>query len=640
MSPSDRGAGPARTGGARAAGRRGRGAKRAALAAPVRVHAPAPRTARDPWAWASVLAIVPLLARCIGAPLGEAVAEDFDFLHRTLFSGMGSLLDGGGSTAFWRPVAHQLYYAALGPVIVGSPRVVAALHVLLLAAGGLLVYRTLRPHMSGFAAFAAATFPMFSESTRTLVSWPSQFVDVGLYFFSALALREASRRRLPTALAAALIALFCKEVGVVTLLMLPWLPSVLDRPERRRWLLGSGAVLALWATAYVAVRNSAHLALPHGIEHEAAGAPWQTRIAWALNGSVRALGSLALKPGAGDTAALVVFASLVAVVAFAVIASPAVRVRFAARRGWIGWGLAWFTLATATLVPIHPLWQPNRSQFGATGAGIVAALSLEAVHPAAAGALVLGRLGLLLMSPPAATTISEAAPETGAFMDFVHLSRLQRFMNETRSELARRYPSAAQHSNLMVMNLPRSLSYALGGDRAAQVWYRDTTLRTVSFTRLVADSALPMIAAVQYQPRGNPQIVLVSPDAMRAQDQGFRHIRAQRWGAGIQSLARADSLEPDASLTVFHGNNAGYRSLALLQLGRFTEAEREARRALTLYDRDDNARRVLGLVLIQLGRLDEAEAHVLRMERAYGDVPWVQDLRARLAAARLGTTRR
>ena len=640
MSPSDRGPGPARGGGTRAAGKRGRSTRREGPAPGVRVHAPAPPTVRDPWAWACVLAIAPLLVRCIGAPLGEAVAEDFDFLHRTLFTGMGSLVDGGGSTAFWRPVAHQLYYAAMGPLIVGSPRVVAALHVLLLAAGGLLVYRTLRPHMGGFTACVAVTFPMLSESTRTLVSWPSQFVDVGLYFFSALALHEASRRRLPSALAAALLALMCKEVGVVTLLLLPWLPGVLDRPARRRWILGSGAVLALWAAAYVAVRTSTHLVLPHGIEHEAASAPWLTRITWALGGSIRALGSLALKPGAGDTAALVLLAALVAVVAFAVIASPAVRARLAARRRWIGWGLAWFALATATLVPIHPLWQPNRSHFGATGAGLVAALSLEAVHPAAAAALLLGRLGLLLLSPPAATTISEAAPETGAFMDFAHLSRLQRFMHETRSELARRYPSAPPGSNLVAMNLPRSLSYALGGDRAAQVWYRDTTLRSVSFTRLVADSALPMLAAVQYQPRGMPQIVLVSPDAMRAQDQGYRHIRAQRWEAGIRSLARADSLEPDASHSVFHGNNAGYRSLALYQLYRFPEAEREARRALTLYDRDDNARRVLGLVLVEEGRLDEAEAHVSRMERAYGEVPWVQDLRARLAAARLGTTRR
>src|SRR6185436_2898684 len=108
------------------------------------VPAVAPPTWRDPWAWATLLAVIPLLIRCAGTPLGEPVAEDFDFLRRTLFVGVGSLLDGGGSTSFWRPVAHQLYYAALGPLLVTRPALVAALHVLLLVAGSLLVFRVLR----------------------------------------------------------------------------------------------------------------------------------------------------------------------------------------------------------------------------------------------------------------------------------------------------------------------------------------------------------------------------------------------------------------------------------------------------------------------------------------------------------------
>src|SRR5262249_50798593 len=112
---------------------------------------PPPAPWRDPWALATALLGLPLLVRCAGARLGEAVAEDFDFLHRTLFTGMGSLLDGGGSTAFWRPLAHQVYYAALGSLIVSHPRLVATLHVVLLIAGSLLVYRALRPHVGGVA---------------------------------------------------------------------------------------------------------------------------------------------------------------------------------------------------------------------------------------------------------------------------------------------------------------------------------------------------------------------------------------------------------------------------------------------------------------------------------------------------------
>src|SRR5262249_55002760 len=126
-----------------------------AAPAPAPVTSPPP-VARDPWAWASLLAIVPLLVRSMGAPLGEPVAEDFDFLRRSLVHGIGSLLDGGGSTAFWRPIPHQLYYAALGPLMLGHPRLVATLHALLLAAGAVLIYRALRGALGGPVACAAA----------------------------------------------------------------------------------------------------------------------------------------------------------------------------------------------------------------------------------------------------------------------------------------------------------------------------------------------------------------------------------------------------------------------------------------------------------------------------------------------------
>lgn len=601
-----------------------------------RVPSPPPPTWRDPWAWASVLALAPLLVRCAGAPLGEPVAEDFDFLRRSLFGGVGSLLDGGGSTAFWRPVAHQLYYTALGPVIVGAPRVVAALHALLLALGGLLFYRAFRTRMGGAAACAAAAFPALSESTRTLISWPSQFVDVGLYLFSALAVHEASRRRLPSALAAALVALLCKELAVVTVLLLPWLPGAVPASGRRRWLVATGALLTVWAGAYLGVRHAAHLALPHGIESAAAGdaaAPF-ARLVWALEGSARALASLPLLPGPHDGWALGAVIVFAAALAIGLVAVPGARARLAARRGWIAWGVAWFALATVALTPIYPLWQPNRSQFGATGAGVAAVVALDAVHPALAGGLVASRLLMLALAPNAATTISEEPPATGAFLDFAQLSRLQRFMWLTRTALAREYPTAAPRTSLVSMNLPRGLLYALGGDRAVQVWYRDTTLAMVSFTRLAEDSTLRTIAGVQFQLNAEPQVVLLSPGAMRAQDEAYRHIHRRNWQAGLTALERADALEPDSEHRVFHGNNAGYRAQALFRMGRFDEAERAARRALSLDERDQNGYAILATTLLLSGRADEAAAVLERARRFYAGESWLQKLRADAAAAR------
>src|SRR5689334_1439772 len=94
---------------------------------------PAPPTWRDPWAWASALAVVPLVVKCIGGALGEPAAEDFDMLHRVLFERSHSLLDGGGTSAFWRPVSFQLYFGAFGRMLLARPAGVAFVHAVLLA---------------------------------------------------------------------------------------------------------------------------------------------------------------------------------------------------------------------------------------------------------------------------------------------------------------------------------------------------------------------------------------------------------------------------------------------------------------------------------------------------------------------------
>jgi len=597
---------------------------------------PAPALWRDPWALATALAVVPLLVRCAGAPLGEAVAEDFDFLRRSLFTGMGSLLDGGGSTAFWRPVAHQVYYAALGPLIVSHPLVVALLHVALLLAGSLLVFRALRAPLGGSAACVAATFPMLSESTRTLVSWPSQFVDVGLYFFSAVALHETAKRRLPTALAATLLALLCKELAVITALLLVCLPDGRDAATRRRWGIAFGVLVAAWAGAYLAVRHAAGLHLPHGLEQGAAllGTPLPRRLAWALGGSLRALASLPLAGAPEDAIAIALAVGLAVAFSVRLATTPAARARLRARRAWIAWGSAWFAAGALALASIFPLWQPNRAHFAGTGAGVAAAAVLEAAHPGLAGALVLGRGVLLFLAPGAATTITEDAPDLGAFMDFARLSRLQRFMSLTRTALLGQYPAAAPHAHVIEMNLPHGLMYAFGGDRAVQVWYRDTTLSMVNYTHLNQDSTLSMVAGVQYQPKAATQIVLLSPDAMRAQDRAYRWIHAGQWAAGFEPLALADSLTPDPRDVVFHADNAGYRAFAFLQLHRYDEAEAEARRSLSLSPTTRNALLVMGSVLGIQGRFDEALEHVDHLLRLEPGEPSARALRANILASR------
>jgi hypothetical protein len=564
---------------------------------------------RDPWAWVSVLAVLPLVLHTLGAPLGEAVAEDFDFLHRALLQGMGTLLDGGGSEAFWRPVPHQLYYAGLGRLIVSHPGAVATLHIVLLSLGALLLYRTLRPAWPGPMAVAAASFPLLAESTRTLVSWPSQFVDVGLFLFSALALHEASRRRLPTSLVALLAALLCKELAVVTAAFLPLMPSPEGRGyrERLRWGLAAGALVAIWAAAYVAVRHTAGLSLPHHLESDAAlrATPLAARLAWALRGSAKAIMSLDLVPGPRDAWAAVAILALLALGVALSLGSRRAWARLRSVLPWSIWGLAWFFGASAVLGTIFPLWQPNRSQFGSIGLGIAAVALVYAARPWLVAVLLAIRLAFLVLSPGPALTVTTEPPATGAFMDFPHLSRLQRLMRDVRVALRRRFPAVPHGTRVVQHNLPHAAEYAFGGDRALRVWYRDSTLRWERFEAFRADPGMEPATIVEFQPGRAQEIALVDPAAMRAQLEGYRLLVGGRWAGSIAMLDRADALQHDTLAVVFRAYDASRRALCLGQLGHPAQAEAQARIALAMDPADPNNRYILATVLA-LAERDEA----------------------------------
>jgi hypothetical protein len=617
-----------------------------AAASPSRRHSPAaaltpvsaaPAFARDPWAWASLLAVFVLLAACMGAPLGEAVAEDFDFLHRALLQGTGTYLDGGGSSAFWRPIAHQLYYQLLGGLIVTHPMAVAAIHAALLALGSVLLYRAFRLVWEGPLAFVAATFPLFAESTRTLIGWPSHFVDLGLFIGLAVAVHETSRRRLPSALAGLLFALLCKEVAVIAAVLLPFLPFPRARAERVRWAIACASLVAVWGGVYLAVRQHAHLALPHGIENDPQllATPMTQRFAWALAGSLRAIVSLPIVADAHDAIALGLGLALPLFAGVLVMTDAGARARLAAMRAWIAWGLAWSLFATATLMPIFPLWQPNRSHLASMGLGVATTAALGAVHPGLAAAMLGGRLVMLALAPRAPQVIVSDAPATGAFMDFLKLTRLQRFMREARIALHDQVPQPPRGSYLVEANFPRGLIYALGGDHALQVWYRDTTLHVINAARFRASSALAAVAVMQYQPeRPRREIVLFPPDGLRAEDLAYHTVLAGNDAAALPMIARADSFAPDTSLIVFHGNNAGLRSLAYFHLQRYGDAEREARRALTIYPIDYNARVALAAVLIIGHRFDEAERVIASLQRTHAGDAGVKSLANEFAAQR------
>jgi tetratricopeptide (TPR) repeat protein len=128
--------------------------------------------------------------------------------------------------------------------------------------------------------------------------------------------------------------------------------------------------------------------------------------------------------------------------------------------------------------------------------------------------------------------------------------------------------------------------------------------------------------------------VLLSPDAMRAQDRAYRRIFAGAFAASLVPLALADSLTPDPAYVVFHADNAGYRAFALLQLHRYDDAGAEARRSLAIMPTERNGLLVLGSVLAMAGRFDEALERIDHLLQIEPDQASAQRLRASIVARR------
>ena len=567
---------------------------------------------RDPWALASALAVVPLVLHSLGAPLGEPFADDFDYLRHELLEGGGSFFDGGGSTLWWRPLARQVYFGLLSPLIVARPGLVYAFHLLLLAIASVLLYRAFRRRWPGSWSAACGTFFLLAESTRMLPAWPSHMCDLGALLFAALALHEAACRRLATAMIALLGSLLCKEVGVLAALAVPLFPAweARDRRERLTWLVATAALVGGWGIAYLAVQRHAHLILPHQAitDPEVLAVPLSLRVVWALANSVRAAFSMAAVRERWETGIEAGMAVVLGAAIWRIVTDRASRSRLRGALPWISWGLAWFVLGTAPLAEVFPAWAPYRSAFGSIG---LAAALVSLLAPAGSwllAAMVGLRLVSFSLSPGPPRLVTAAPMESGAAFDFPKLARLEKFVRETRTLLQRHYPSLPKGALVGHHHLPLMTGYAFSGDKALQVWYRDTTIRWVSFEEFSARPDLPLLTLVEYQAHREPQLALVDAGAMRALLRAMEYSKQSEWDAALAELQRADSLQQDPDAAVLLATIAAKRAILLSTIGDSLGAEREALRGYALWPDNPDSRYVIAKRRFAQGRLAEAQA--------------------------------
>lgn len=543
----------------------------------------------------------------MASPLGEPFADDFNFLRHAFFH-PGSWLDGGGAAIYWRPLSRQAYYALMGPWMVTSPWLTVGFHVTVAAAASLLVYRAFRAVWSGPWAAAAASFPLLSEPSRTFLLWPTTFQDLGALFFSALAIHEASRRRLPGAIVAVSAGLLCKETAVVTALLVPWLPFGLERRTRWKWAVAFALTVAAWGACYAMVLTHGGVSFQSQLEGHLPS--WLYRLGWALGLGFRdALGIGAL-PRSAMLAWAGALAVLLGIVGVTVLLDRNRRARLATAAPWIAWGAVWFLINTALLTQVYPLWGPFRAVFGGLGLGVALVAITRAVGPAALGALIGLRLIALLASPGPPERIASIPIEEGAALDFTSLVRLSRLTAQTHEAMRSTHPTLPAGATVTWLHRPLMTQHAFAHGEALHAWYRDSTLRWVVWDEERGASKRLPDAILEFGPDQEPQVLALNRDAVAEYVVAEEDLAAGATAEGLERLMRADSLQTDRRAQLFLATLASERALCRLTLNDLNGARREAERSLGLWRDASSARYVLALLSLLEGRLPEARAQL------------------------------
>jgi hypothetical protein len=166
-------------------------------------------------------------------------------------------------------------------------------------------------------------------------------------------------------------------------------------------------------------------------------------------------------------------------------------------------------------------------------------------------------------------------------------------------------------------HLPFLTRHALAGDRALQVWYRDTTLRWIGFEDFRRAPTTPVAAFVEFQPDERHPLALVDGAAMRGLLEASEHMRLSAWNDAIGTLARAEAAQHDSGAVVFLGTLASKRAVCLSALGRPGEAEQSARRGLELWSGNPDSRYTLAELRFAEGAHARAETLLIEQLRLH-----------------------
>jgi hypothetical protein len=379
-----------------------------------------------------------------------------------------------------------------------------------------------------------------------------------------------------------------------------------------RWSAATLALVAAWGVLYVHVVDRAGLLMARELFQDPGilATPWPLRYAWALALSLGDAFSLGGLEPRGRMAVVIALAAIGVALILGFAARREARARLYEHRSWMVWGLAWFAGATVLLAEVYPEWRSYRSAFALIGLGMAITPLLAALHPALLGALLVVRLLAFAASPSPRGAIGENPESSAASIDYPEMVRLQRVVSETRRTLVEMHPELPRDARIARHLMPHLSLYAFGGDKALQVWYRDSTVRWMSFGDFLSNLRASPVTLVEFQPPGARRVALVNPEAMRALVAASDSLKRGRWEIGLAMLARAESLQSDRAARAFFGLCAGERARAFGALERYADAEREALHSVRLWPGNADPRMTLAYLWATRGRLEEASAQL------------------------------
>ena len=559
---------------------------------------------------ASILASGLICLQLLGTPVGEPVADDLTFLAAQL-RGETGLLSGGGSRSFWRPIPHQIYYGLLSGPLLQQPIVAAVVNAVTLLLIGLAVGLLASRFMPRPAASVVAFCAIAHEYSRTMIAWPSHFVELSMLLSLACSALAASRGHFGWFMVASAIALLCKETSVLYLTALFigrwWLIGVESRRPRRLALFAS--LLAAWGLLYrnVVTRHAMHP--PDSITTEP-GAVLSTmveRAGWSLR---RVLEFISGDDGAGTMRVAVVATLLASLMLIGVVLELTRRRKAAgaAPTPLVPMAVVVGLLGTLALLPTYPIWAPHRAYVPYIAILMIAVAGLARVHKWAPLLLVAGSIASILVATPGPRSIGVLPPTTGRFIDYPRLVRLQRFMRSARELLRTEVPALAPGSLLAQRNFPVALSYALSGDDAIRVWYGDSTLGWIGVDALGTNHEPRLAGVVDFSPDHGGTISFVPAAVYRDYATAVEQLRGGLVPEAYGGLSRTIRWSEDHSQDAFGASALYWRAVALVRMDRAAEALNDASLAVRASLVEADARFLRALILADMGRIAEARA--------------------------------